>query len=425
MQFPPQDAVARFPGRKRICDTSALLAVGKGQEANWSKYHHVLNRARWSGLEASSLLLKLIIATFVPAGDIVTIAVDETLERRWAPHIRKCGHWRDSRSSSKRLHVSSRGLRWLVFAVVVPVPWTAYELALPFLSLLLTTPKVSESLGKPHRTVAQVTGRIVPWLRRRLAGHPIHLVGDGAYAVLELGLTCQAHQVTLIAPLRLDARLFEPPCRPAKKRLGRPPIVGARLPNLAEVAIAPATRWHRSRVAWYGASSAVMDWTTGTALWYSTGTPPLAIRWVLVRDPAGGYATRAFFSTDTHLAPSAIIAGFVARWSLEVTYEESRAHLGIETQRQWSNLAIERTTPVLLGLYSLVVLMAHALCHNRKVPCQQTAWYPKQRATFHDLLHLVRKTLWLHFLFQTGDLEPDLRKIPPDRFDHLLSAVCY
>lgn len=410
-------------GRRTVA--SALRAIGKGQETKWSKYHHVLNRARWSGLEVSGLLLKLLIATFVSTGNTVTIAVDETLERRWGPRIRKCGHWRDSRSSSRRLHVSSRGLRWLVFAVVVHVPWTAYELALPFLSLLLTPPNVSESLGKPHRTVAQATGRIVPWLRRRLAGHPIHLVGDGAYAVLELGLTCQANQVTLIAPLRLDARLFEPPYRPPKQRPGRPPIVGARLPNPAEVAVAPTTQWHRSRVAWYGATSAVMDWTTGTALWYSTGTPPLAIRWVLVRDPAGGYATRAFFSTDIYLAPTTIIAGFVARWSLEVTYEESRAHLGIETQRQWSNLAIERTTPTLFGLYSLIVLMAHALCNDSEVPYQQTAWYPKQSATFHDLLHLVRKTLWLHFLFQTDASEPDLRKIPPRRFDHLLSAVCY
>jgi len=410
-------------GRRTV--TGALRAIGKGQEKNWSKYHHVLNRAKWSGLEVSRLLLQLIIATFIPNGGTVTIAVDETLERRWGPRIRKCGHWRDSRSSSKRLHVSSRGLRWLVFAVVVHVPWTAYEIALPFLSLLLTTPIVSETLGKPHKTVAQATGRIVPWLRRTLAGHPIHLVGDGAYAVLALGLICQAEQVTLIAPLRLDARLFEPPCRPLEKRLGRPPIVGARLPNLAEIAVAPTTQWHRSRVPWYGASSAVMDWTTGTALWYSTGTPPLAIRWVLVRDPAGGYPTRAFFSTDTHLAPETIIAGFVARWSLEVTYEESRAHLGIETQRQWSDLAIERTTPALFGLYSLVVLMAHALCPDGEMPSQQAAWYPKSNATFHDLLHLVRRTLWLHFLFQTGDLSPVLRKISPARFEHLLSAVCY
>lgn len=410
-------------GRRTV--TGALRAIGKGQETNWSKYHHVLNRAKWSGLAVSRRLVKLNVATFVPAGGIVTIAVDETLERRRGPRIRKCGHWRDSRSSSKRLNVSSRGLRWLVFAVVVHVPWTAYELALPFLSILLTTPKVSEELGKPHRTVAQVTGRIVPWLRRTLAGYPIHLVGDGAYAVIELGLTCRAHQVSLIAPLRLDARLFEPPCRPLEKRRGRPPLVGARLSNLAEVAVAPTTEWHRSRVSWYGASSAVMDWATGTALWYSTGTPPLTIRWVLVRDPQGHYPTRAFFSTDTHLAPSTIIAGFVARWSLEVTFEESRAHLGIETQRQWSDLAIERTTPALFGLYSLIVLMAHALSTDGEIPVQLAAWYPKNSPTFHDLLHLVRKTLWLHFLFQTGDLSPDLRKISPARFEHLLSAVCY
>ncbi len=410
-------------GRRTVA--SALRAIGKEQETSWSKYHHVLNRAKWSGMKVSRLLLTLIVATFVPREGIVTIAVDETLERRWGPQIRKCGHWRDSRSSSKRLQVSSRGLRWLVFAVVIHVPWTAYALALPFLSVLLTTPKVSAELGNPHRTVAQVTGRIVPWLRRTLAGYPIHLVGDGAYAVLELGLTCQAHQVTLIAPLRLDARLFEPPCRPLEKRKGRPPLVGARLPKLANVIAAPITQWHRSRVAWYGATPAVMDWTTGTALWYSTGTPPLAIRWVLVRDPQGIGPTRAFFSTNPHLSPSTIIAGFVARWSLEVTYEESRAHLGIESQRQWSDLAIERTTPALFGLYSLVVLMANALYPDGDPPCIQAAWYPKSSATFHDLLYSVRKTIWLHFLFQTSDLSPDLRKITPAPFEHLLSAVCY
>lgn len=410
-------------GRRTIA--GALRAMGKSDEQNWSKYHHVLNRARWSGLHASRLLLNLIVTTFTPVGGIVTIAVDETLERRWGPRIRKRGHWHDSRSSSKRFHVSNSGLRWLVFAVVVEVPWTPYALALPFLSVLLTTPKVSEELGKPHQTVAQVTQRVVAWLRRVLAGYPIHLVGDGAYAVIELGLACQAQQVTLIAPLRLDARLFEPPCRTLEKRIGRPPLVGARLPNLHEVASSPTTQWHRSQVSWYGGGLAVMDWTTGTALWYSTGTPPLAIRWLLIRDPAGIQPVRAFFSTDIHLAPPVVVAGFVDRWTLEVTYEESRAHLGIETQRQWSDLAIERSTPALFGLFSLVVLMANALVLDGHVPCQQAAWYPKSRATFHDLLFLVRKTLWLNLLFQTDEIPPDLRKATSDRFLHLLSAVCY
>ena len=410
-------------GRRTVA--SALRVLGKGQAHNWSKYHHVLNRAQWSGLTMSRLLLELIVATFVSSGAIVTIAVDETLERRWGPQIRSCGHWRDSCASSKRLSVSSRGLRWLVFAVVVQVPWTEYAVALPFLSVLLTTPKVSAKLGKRHKTVAQVTGQVVIWLRRTLAGSPIHLVGDGAYAVIELGLRCQRCQVTLVAPLRLDARLFEPPYRPSTKTRGRPPLVGARLPNLAAVAVSPTTRWQRSRVAWYGATSAVMDWTTGTALWYSTGTSPLPIRWILVRDPAGKKATRAFFSTDLQQAPVAMMQAFVVRWSLEVTFEDSRAHLGIETQRQWSDLAIARTTPALLGLFSLVVLMANALQPTLAMPAEQTAWYVKPYPTFHDLLRFVRQRIWRQRLFQTTGLPPHLPLISPELFDQLLSAVCY
>lgn len=410
-------------GRRTV--TSALRALGKEQDRNWSKYHQVLNRAQWSGLAVSQLLLELIITTLVRAGETITISVDETLERRWGPQIRKGGHWRDSRSSSKRLNVSTRGLRWLVFAVVVNVPWTEYAIALPFLSILLTTPKVSAELGKRHKTVAQVTGQVVMWLRRTLPGYPIHLVGDGAYAVIELGLICQRCQVTLIAPLRLDARLFEPPSRPLQRGRGRPPLVGARLPNLAEVAVSPMTSWHRGRVAWYGATTAVMDWTTGTALWYSTGTPPLSVRWLLVRDPSGKKATRAFFSTDLYQPPPDMIRDFVVRWSLEVTFEESRAHLGIETQRQWSDLAIERTTPALFGLFSLVVLMANSLRRHQELPYEQTAWYRKEYATFHDLLRFVRRHIWQHRLFQTGAHWQDIRKSSPAHLDQLLSAVCY
>ena len=230
----------------------------------------MLNRAQWSGLELSARLLCLLVATWAPAGGI-TVDVDETLERRWGPRICKRGHWRDSVASSKQVNVSSSGLRWLVFALVVNVPWTPYALALPFLSVLLTTPKVSAQLGRPHKTVAQVTGQVVGWLRRTLPGRAMQLVGDGAYAVIALGAQCQRRQVTLLAPLRLDARLFEPPMRRDGKHRGRPPLVGARLPNLEQVAVALTTRWRRSLVPWYGGTHMVVDWTTGAALWYTTG----------------------------------------------------------------------------------------------------------------------------------------------------------
>lgn len=410
-------------GRRTV--TSALRALGKGQATEWGKYHQVLNRAKWSGLALSQRLLCLLVATFSAADEQVTIAVDETLERRWGPQIRQRGHWRDSLASSRQVSVSTSGLRWLVLALVVQVPWTPYALALPFVSVLLTTPKVSAQQGQRHKTATAVTQQLVVWVRRSLPGRAIHLVGDGAYAVIGLGLRCQHQQVTLIAPLRLDARLFAPPLRLLGKRTGRPAVVGARLPTLSAVAANPTTNWQRSQVPWYGGKPAVVDWTTGTALWYTTGTAPLPIRWVLVRDRTAKRPLRAFFSTAPHQAPPTIIADFVKRWPLEVTFEEARAHLGLETQRQWSKPAIERTTPALFALFTLIVLMVKALYPDGRLPLPQVAWYPKTHVTFHDLLALVRRRLWLHALFQTDVLPKALCLSDPDQVERLLSAVCY
>ena len=138
----------------------------------------------------------LLVAPWAPTGGI-TVDVDETLERRWGPRIRKRGHWRDSLASSKQLNVSSSGLRWLVFALVVNVPWTPYALGLPFRSVLLTTPKVDPQLGRQHKTVAYVTGQVVLWLRRPLPGRAIHLVGGRTPAFCGLLLACLMYKVEL------------------------------------------------------------------------------------------------------------------------------------------------------------------------------------------------------------------------------------
>ena len=414
-------------GRRTV--TAALRTMGLEQEGDWSKYHHVLNRGKWDGLFLSTILLHLIVGTFVAMGAIINITVDETLERRWGSKISKRGHWRDSLASSRKMNVTTSGLRWLVFAVVVKVPWSNLNWSLPFLSILLTTPKVSATLGIRHQTVAQRTGQVVCWLRRTLPGRRLNLIGDGAYSVIALGLRCQSQGVTLIAPLRLDARLFDyPPSRllpSGKKRRGRPSLKGQRLPSLKEVAALKCTYWQRCRVDWYGGTTEIVDWATGTALWYSTGTPPILIRWVLVRDPLGERDTVAYFSTDIHQSAPTIIADFVKRWSHEVMFEESRAHLGIETQRQWSDKAIARSTPMLFGLFSLVALIAHALYPDGQIPLPQAAWYHKTHASFHDLLIVVRQRLWLHFLFQTSALPPAVRLFSHEQVARLLSAVCY
>jgi hypothetical protein len=296
------------------------------------------------------MLLTLVVTTFISTGATVDIVIDETLERRWGRKLTKRGQWRDSLLSSKRHNVTNSGLRWVVMAVVVSVPWTHHRWALPFLSVLATTPKVSHQLKKRHKTVPRLAQQMVKVVRRWVPQVPMTLIGDTAYSVLDLGTVCHHAQVALIAPLRLDARLFAPPPT-TKAATGRPRIVGQRLPNLSAVLTAPHTAWDQVTIAWYGGTRRTFDLTTGTALWYSTGFAPLCIRWVLVRDPRGTLPSRAFFSTDTRRTAASIVTDFVKRWSLEVTFEESRAHLGLETQRQWSDKAVERGTPAVVGVF--------------------------------------------------------------------------
>ena len=409
-------------GRRTV--TAALRPMGLHEDGDFSLYHQVLNRAVWSPLEVSRRLLCLLVETFVGRGGTVEMVVDETLERRWGRKIVKRGHWRDSLLSSTGRSVSNSGLRWLCLMLVIRVPWSRRRWALPFLSILTTSPQRDAELGQRHKTLAQWTMQAVGLVRRWLPEVPIKLVGDGAYSVIDLGLRCVQHDTTLIAPLRLDAGLYAaPPPPPAGKR-GRPRVVGPRLPTLTAILADPQTEWHKNElVPWYGERQVALDWCSGTALWYHTGHPPLSIRWVLTRDLAGKREPRAFFSTNPNQDPLSIVLDFVKRWTGEVTLEESRAHLGVETQRQWSDLAIERTTPCLLGLFSLVTLLAHALHPEGQVPVQQTAWYRKSQATFADVLTTVRRHLWGLGDFQTSPAHPELLVIPRPIWSRLVQAV--
>ena len=410
-------------GRRTV--TAVLRQMGLQQDKNWAKYHHVLNRAKWSSLQVAHMLLNLLVRFFVTVDAPVEMVIDETLERRWGPKISKRGHWRDSRASSKGMNVSNSGLRWIVLALVVKIPWSQRVWALPCLSVLATTPKVSEALGHRHKTLAQWAGQIAQWVHRSLPHRRIKLIGDGSYSVIDLGLTCTKLAITLIAPLRLDARLFAPPPEPEGKQVGRPRIVGHRLPNLAHIAVDPATIWQSDCLDWYGGQRRDIDWVSGTALWYSTGTDPLPIRWVLVRDPTGQLSTKAHFSTDLEQSPLEIISDCIKRWSIEVTFEESRAHLGIETQRQWNDQAIARTTPALFGLFSLVTLFGQVLRPDGSIPIIQSAWYTKPEPTFVDVLALIRRTLWDNFNYQTSALNPDMVLIPKGDLQRLAFAACY
>ena len=166
-------------------------------------------------------------------------------------------------------------------------------------------------------------------------------------------------------------------------------------------------------------------WRVETALWYHAGQAPVSIRWVLITDPDGKFEPQALLCTDTSVAAEQIIEWFVLRWQLEVPFEEARAHLGSETQRQWSELAILRSTPGLLGLFSLVTVFAHHLLQGQDLPARQAAWYRKEVPTFADTIAFVRQQLWGVEGFWMSGAEQDMVKIPRAVLERFTDVLAY
>ena len=201
---------------------------------------------------------------------------------------------------------------------------------------------------------------------------------------------------------------------------------GARLPSPQQRLDDAKTVWMTLVVeGWYGGSPREVEVYSEGCLWYKSGHQPVMMRWVLVRDPQGKLEPQAFLSTDTDHTPLQVLTWFVRRWRMEVTFEEARVHLGVETQRQWSDVAIARTTPVLFGLFSVVTLLADALLTEEVPPVRIAAWYTKARPTFTDAIALVRRCLWTVCHFSTSKPSSDVVQIPRALLERLTDAVCY
>jgi hypothetical protein len=186
------------------------------------------------------------------------------------------------------------------------------------------------------------------------------------------------------------------------------------------------TRWSTLTIDdWYGEGPREVEVATDTAVWYHSGKPPVAIRWVLIRDPQERFKPQALLSTHLEHTCEQMLAWFVRRWTMEVTFEDARAHLGMETQRQWNDRAIARTTPALVSLYSIITLTAHLLIAKGATCVRSTAWYRKTRPTFSDAIALVRRQLWDHIHFSTSQQETGMIQIPSELFERFMDAVCY
>lgn len=381
--------------RRTVC--AALRAVDGASDKGFSRFHRVLSRGVWSGLQGSRILLGLLVRAFVPDGEPVVVGVDDSIERRRGGKIRDKGLDRDPVRSSRGFFVKVEGLRWLSFHLLAKPGFARRTWGLPFLTLLCPSERANARRKRPHRTVPEKAMSGMRLVARWLAHRRLVMVGDGAFASLAVFRTLKDRMVC-VARCRMDARFFNPPPPRKPGQKGRSRVLGTRQLTPRTRAVRKATKWERMTIAGWrakdGATDREVDVATGTALWNSNGIT-LPVRWVLTRDPAGRAETRAFVCSDPERTALEILTWYAMRWAVEVTFAETRRHLGIETQRQWSDLAIQRTTPLLLGLFSLVTLWAGDLAaQTGKLPVLGAAWYKNPDPTFADCLAAVRRLLW-------------------------------
>jgi hypothetical protein len=410
------------PGQRTV--TSILRITGLARERRFVNYHRVLSRAAWCPRAASRVLLGLLVAAFAPKGPVV-LGIDDTIERRRGKRIAAKGIYRDPVRSSHGHFVKASGLRWLSLMLLAPVPWAERIWALPFLTALAPSERYCQTRGRRHKKLTDWGRQLVLQARRWLPGRELVVVADSAFAALEFLAAVNRHRVACITRLRLDAALYDPapPRLPGTK--GRPRTKGKRLANLSEVLTDPATTWERVTVpGWYGGGERTVEISTSTAVWRHGGMPVVPIRWVLVRDPLGKLDPQALLCTDPAQDPVQVLRWFVQRWQVEVTFREVRDHLGVETQRQWSDLAIARTTPCLLGLFSLVTLLGKQLTPQARRAAATSAWYRKQRPTFADTLAAVRREIWREQGFVTSSRAANMKKLRPALRNAITYALC-
>lgn len=411
-------------GRRTVSRILWTLGPAAGS-AHPSSFHRFFSHARWS-LWPLAKVLSAMVLELLPSDQAVRLAIDDTVFQHRGKKVYGKGCHRDAVRSAggPQAMVKKWGHKWVVLAVLTPLPFTRRLWALPVLCALYRVPKISKEQGKRHKTPCDLAQGLVACLLHWFPTRRFILLGDGGYASHDLACFCRRHRerLTLVARGRGDMNLhallrpdqIKPPCRQTlwrrKKGLFRPRCrKGRKLPCPADTV--NAARLGRglapgggllpeTMVQWYGQSKRKLELLSGCGAWYrgkGNGTAALVpLRWVYTSDPQTG-KQEYFFVTDPDWQPQTVVEEFAGRWSIEVTFEEGRAHLGWETTRQYCANSVLRCAPCLLGLFSLVsLLFARQWRQNRSSAgkVHQTPCYAKSELTFADALYWARRTLW-------------------------------
>jgi hypothetical protein len=395
-------------GRRTV--TAVLWTLRGAVGGHYSDYHRVFSRAVWSPWPLGKVLASAILR-LIPRNEPVLVPMDDTTAQHRGKHVYGKGCHHDAVRSSHTHVVWRWGHRWVVLAISVKLPFTWRRWALPVLAALYRTKELNAAEGRRHKTAPDLARQLMAVLIHWFPGRTFIFLGDGGYASHELASSCHRHgrHATLVSRFHKDANLYAaPPSRPTRR--GRPRIKGPKLPTPQETVT--QSRRLKATVGWYGGKTRRVELVSGTGHWYKAGKGLVPIRWVFVHDLQGTHRDEYFYTTDWALTAIQIVTWFTARWPIETTFQEVRAHLGFETPRQRVANSVLRTAPCLLGLYSLITLIFVEHLRHHSVRPRRTNWYAKTELTFSDAIATVRRLLWAQTIFETSSQHETFEKLP-------------
>jgi hypothetical protein len=376
--------------------TNLLRTVGPLATGHPSSYHRVFSRRRWSAWRLARSLAEFILRFWVEG--VVHLAGDDTVDEHRGKKVYGKACHRDAVRSTHSFTAYRWGHKWVVLTILVQFPFARRPWALPILVALYRSKKWNVQHGRRHKTPSELMRQLLVVLLRWFPTRRFVFTGDGGFGTHELAGFAHRHrqQLTLVSRFYGDANLYDPPS--ARRQRGRPAKKGRK--RAAPQDVVRRSRRTRLNVAWYGGGRRDVAVVTGTAHWYQAGRPLVPVRWVFVHDCTGTHRDEYFFTTDVGLTPQEVIERFTGRWSIETTFQEMRAYLGLETTRGRTENTVLRAAPCLFGLFSVVALL-YAQLPTRYTRTRLLDWVNKSDVTFSDAITAVRRWLWQEWVFAT------------------------
>ncbi len=408
---------------------NVLRTVGLLAPGDPSSYHRFFSCRRWSLLALGRRLAGWILDHLVPAGPAY-LAADDTVDEHPGDKVYGKGCHRDAVRSSHSYTAFRWGHKWLVVFVLVTIRGASRPWALPVFIILCHSEKEDKKHGRRHQTPAQRLLQAVLVLRRWFPDREFILAADGGFASHELTsrLVRLAKKTTYVSRFYAKAALYAPPpevvLKPNGKRptAGRSRVKGGKQDTPEQVVAKTQERVRLKKVSWYGGEERELEVVSATGHWYKAGQGLVLLRWVYVHDTSGKHRDEYFYGTDVTMTPQDIIETYTRRWSVETTFEEMRSYIGLETTRGWKKETVLRVAPCLFGLYSVVVCL-YLLAPAKYKAKGGVRWSGKEEVTFSDAIRVVRKWLWVEWVFASAGQKQMFENLPEDFQDLLLNGL--